>query len=185
MKNLLFLLICALLTITGRSAVPPPIDLESFSYQCSGDITIIKWITSSENNCNYFILERSDDGVYFEPITTIAGSGNTNSSSSYGYIDNVSSEAYYRIIDVDYDGVMVYHEPIHSDCGTITGVVTPNPSTTDDVISIVVDYNFVKIIDMLGNEINAKIINNKIIGLSAGVYLVAIDGYYTTKLIIQ
>lgn len=71
----------------------------------------ILWQTHSEINNDYFQIERSMDGILFEAISQIKGSGNTNDLSTYEYIDKsiLPGNIYqYRVKQVDYDGKFEY-----------------------------------------------------------------------------
>jgi hypothetical protein len=84
-----------------------PIELIHFKAQGEGNETIIiDWITASELNNDYFLLERSLDGKNFNAIARIEGNGTTNLPSYYKYYDNPeqSSMYYYRLMQTDYNG---------------------------------------------------------------------------------
>jgi hypothetical protein len=43
----------------------------------------------------------------------------------------------------------------------------------------------IQVYDMLGKDIKAYIIDNEIKGLSSGMYIVVVDGYFKAKLIVK
>jgi flagellar capping protein FliD len=55
---------------------------------------------------DYFVVERSVDGILYEEVGRVAGSGNTNTSISYSFLDTTApaGEVYYRLRQIDYDG---------------------------------------------------------------------------------
>lgn len=88
-----------------------PIELLSFSANIVNDKVELNWITASERNNDYFIIERSFDGGSLEGIGTINGHGNSNTFSYYKYIDNdyfINNEIFYRLKQVDYNGRYSY-----------------------------------------------------------------------------
>lgn len=89
----------------GTSALP--IELLDIAAKPLNQNTIrIEWITATETNVNYFEVERSTDGVYFNSIGTIHTDGNSISVRNYEYLDiNCIPEQiyYYRIRTVDND----------------------------------------------------------------------------------
>ncbi len=66
----------------------------------------LTWTTASEIDNEYFTIERSTDGVYFETIGVENGAGNSFVLRTYQYIDRTapSGESYYRVTQHDFDG---------------------------------------------------------------------------------
>jgi hypothetical protein len=88
-------------------AHPLPVTLLYFKIYCVGKYVALKWETASEINCDYYLLERSSDGISWEPIAYIQGAGNSNEVSTYSWADNFDSKGtalYYRLTQFDYDG---------------------------------------------------------------------------------
>ncbi|MCR9174187.1 MAG: hypothetical protein NXI10_16945, partial [bacterium] len=70
-----------------------PVGLTEFSGNYS-DVTRsneIMWVTSSETNNDYFVLERSADGLNFGAIADIDGQGTTYNENTYKYYDPIES----------------------------------------------------------------------------------------------
>ena len=78
---------------------------------------ILNWSTASEKNNDFFTIERSADGKLFTPIGVIPGSGNSNFQMNYSYTDSANSnkQAYYRLIQTDYDGTSKSHKIVAVD----------------------------------------------------------------------
>lgn len=117
-----------------------PIELVSFNATRDDDIVYLTWLTATEINNDYFTIERSDDGVDFFKIGTLAGAGNSNEMLSYNFIDNspLESTAYYRVKQTDFDGQFSYTN-ITSVSGSNGNTfleaslnVFPNPIKSDD-----------------------------------------------------
>lgn len=88
-------------------AHPLPVTLLYFKVYCVGKYVALKWETASEINCEYYLVERSSDGIYWEPVAYIQGAGNSNEVSTYSWVDNFDSKGkalYYRLTQFDYDG---------------------------------------------------------------------------------
>ncbi|MCF0206430.1 MAG: T9SS type A sorting domain-containing protein, partial [Bacteroidales bacterium] len=137
---------------------PLPIELVEFSAECNGTSARISWITASERNNEYFVLERSADAVNFHEISKIAGAGNSIETLYYEFTDNnmPAGDNYYRLVQVDFGGERSYSEIISLACRERVGepelTVFPNPSASDFNIKL---DNFddeveIEIIDMLG-----------------------------------
>lgn len=85
---------------------PLPVVLTSFTVTPRGTGAFAEWETSSEINNDYFILERSWDGLTFEEMGRIHGSGTTSVPHRYNFSDDAPfpGTSYYRLTQVDYDG---------------------------------------------------------------------------------
>jgi hypothetical protein len=103
-----------------RMTPPPialPIELLYFNIDKDDGYNHLTWSTASENNNDYFNIEKTIDGVYYNNIATINGAGNSNSQLNYEYddfeiMDNI---CYYRLKQTDYDGKFKYHNLISVD----------------------------------------------------------------------
>ncbi|MFN3404249.1 MAG: T9SS type A sorting domain-containing protein [Cytophagaceae bacterium] len=84
-----------------------PVDLLAFNVKAIGTNTaFISWSTGSETNNHMFVVYRSSDGVTFESIAQVLGSGNSNSIKNYSFTDHHAPEGivYYKLEQVDFDG---------------------------------------------------------------------------------
>jgi len=103
-----------------RMTPPPialPIELLYFNIDKDDGYNHLTWSTASEDNNDYFNIEKTIDGVYYNNIATINGAGNSNSQLNYEYddfeiMDNI---CYYRLKQTDYDGKFKYHNLISVD----------------------------------------------------------------------
>ena len=66
----------------------------------------LRWETANEVNNDYFIVQRSIDGEFFEEIGTVDGKGTTDSPTSYSFLDNTyqANINYYRLKQMDLNG---------------------------------------------------------------------------------
>jgi hypothetical protein len=115
-----------------------PVELLSFDVQCLGNDGLIRWVTASEINNDYFIIERSLDGVLFEQIAKIQGSGNSSAMIEYSYIDTQKPEktSYYRLKQVDYNGDSRILNTVSADCYTQHKTIEVIPNPFKDKITI-------------------------------------------------
>ncbi|MCZ2392760.1 MAG: T9SS type A sorting domain-containing protein [Chitinophagales bacterium] len=86
---------------------PLPVELTSFTGIYNQDLNIneLTWATASENNTEYFEVQRSIDGKLWNSIDKVAAHGFSNSPKLYHFKDeNISLGInYYRLKIVDYD----------------------------------------------------------------------------------
>ncbi len=131
-------------TLASTNAnVTLPVELMNFDALIVNDNTQIDWKTASEINNDYFTIERSADGEYFESIGTVAGVGNTTNLSTYQFIDEspFSGTSFYRLRQTDYDGQFKVYDPVSvnykgANMDFVIKAVGPNPFS--DILRI--DY---------------------------------------------
>ncbi len=99
----------------------------------------MEWVTASENNNDYFTIEKSYDGINYEIVKTIDGAGNSTHQIFYYTEDRdirKNTVIYYRLKQTDYNGdfvrtswksvyiesldeIMVYPNPINQEINLI------------------------------------------------------------------
>lgn len=75
------------------------------------------WSTATEINNEKFVVERSEDGNEFRSIGEVKGKGNATGNSYYVYTDTElpSQKVFYRLRQVDHDGVQEYSRVLSFD----------------------------------------------------------------------
>ncbi len=91
-----------------------PISLLSFTAERISDAVSIKWTTTTEENNDFFTIEKSTNGVDFYNIAEVLGAGNSNRLTNYEIIDNSPLQQinYYRLRQTDFDGKSTVSEVI-------------------------------------------------------------------------
>lgn len=125
------------------SASPLPVELTSFQANCTNDQNVeITWSTASEHNSSHFVVERTDDGSAWSHLATVQSAGNSIGLLTYSVIDTErsSKSVYYRLTQVDVDGVSKLYDPISVNCGDYlekNEIMTyPNPSNSEFYVQI-------------------------------------------------
>lgn len=165
------------LTIDAKDGLPVdivlseilPVELLSFTGNCLDENKILlEWKTANEQDHQAFFIERSTDAKTWEIIEQIEGAGNSFEERKYNFIDHFySSEiTYYRLKDVDLDGMTNYLSIISVDCFTDNQgfMLVPNPAQSNVRIAIepaaMALSNELLIIDDLGRVIQNIVIGN-------------------------
>jgi hypothetical protein len=141
---------------SGQSGVPLPIDLLNFNAVIQDENVLTTWTTATEINNDYFIIERSADGINFETVGTKRGAGNSSVTLYYSMLDAkpMKGLSYYRLRQVDFDGTDTKSSLVavnFVDDNTL--VVFPNPAQTNINLAFKAGADGkveLEIIDMLG-----------------------------------
>ena len=95
-----------------------PIELLNLGCRAVGNVVVLEWTTLTENNNDYFIIEKYDStrSVWYS-LDTIDGSGNSNHYINYNTTDLHPSKTvnFYRLKQVDFNGVYEIYGPIYCD----------------------------------------------------------------------
>lgn len=186
-------------SITEDLAVNPlPIDLLNFNVSkgSSGDVVNITWETGSELNNDYFTIERSKDGINFDPIARIEGAGNSTTRIRYQDVDRNPNAGvnYYRLKQTDYDDRYSYSEAksVNINSSVISDITLyPNPvsSTLEMNFELSQSGNYqLKIVDITGRLIHTESVSfNKgrnrhqvdVRNLGDGIYFLSITNANT------
>ncbi|WP_421762811.1 T9SS type A sorting domain-containing protein [Ekhidna sp.] len=182
------------LATTDDSENPLPVELISFYGTAEGNEIKLYWSTASEQNNDYFEVQRSSDGTNFEAIGVVQGSGNSNQMLDYTHIDKQPYFGlnYYRLKQVDFDGtedllqiIQVSNDFVMKDIAIST---YPNPTIADNINIFMQTGDDhtpvnVKIVDMAGrsyfeNQFEAAIVMDEKLNVSrkmtSGIYFVVV-----------
>ena len=164
-----------------------PVELVEFRANLRGETVVLNWTTLSETNNDYFTIEHSSDGNYFQKITTVKGAGNSNVSIQYETKDFTPNRGinYYRLLQTDFDGTTTKSNIVNVLFEKGATAIYPNPVTTRLVVTTEVfeahDIEY-GIYDILGQEIsrqNLEVIDGKfevkeVESLNVGTYIIRI-----------
>jgi hypothetical protein len=129
---------------------PLPIELAYFTGKNEEDVNKLSWLVNSEQNNDYFTIERSSDGTNWDEIDRMDGAGTSTTQILYNYEDKTypSSLNYYRIKQTDYDGKFTFSNMISIDNSIINDQVLEVYNTmgqkinlTDNGLKIIVYKN--------------------------------------------
>jgi hypothetical protein len=102
------------LASTSSSATPLPVNFISVEASNQGGKVVLQWVTASEENNDFFTVERSKDGQSWEMVTTVQGTGNSSQPLGYQAYDQTpyNGTSYYRIKQTDLDGTTGYSKAV-------------------------------------------------------------------------
>jgi hypothetical protein len=169
---------------------PLPIELLSFYATSLEKEVQLDWVTASEQNNDYFNLQRSRDGYIFENIATVAGAGNSSIKNYYYFLDlnPHSGISYYRLIQKDFNGDSTISETISLNRSqTIQNdlTISPNPNQGNFDLQIMSKKEELVNISIWGSlgkriyETEVKLNGEGVVSipinerLSAGIYIIS------------
>jgi hypothetical protein len=169
--------------IGGSQTVALPIELIAFNAICTNDFTQIRWTTASEKNNKMFELYRSDNALDWEWIHTESGQGDKASETNYQFMDSKKQAAYYRLKDIDFDGIENWSQIIFADCENESTQIEVYPNPATDYIKVIApisENTTLHIISLEGKVIKTMpLISNQTLvsvkDLASGMYMVEIS----------
>ncbi|HKR05926.1 MAG TPA: T9SS type A sorting domain-containing protein [Bacteroidia bacterium] len=126
--------------VLTQSAQPLPVELLAFNALPTKQKQVnLIWVTASEENSDFFTIERSRDNKKFEAVTHVKAAGYSTSTLNYKTPDKnpYDGVSYYRLKQVNFNGSFFYSEVKkvnfnESDFNTIS--VFPNPAISSATI---------------------------------------------------
>lgn len=123
----------AYVSVNWPSPSPLPVTLVSFKAVKNGEKSTLSWVTASEIQNDYFLVEKSTDGHRFHFLGKVKGAG-TKHSTSYYTLDDLNPSPglnYYSLVQVDIDGTTSARRIAvlnYNGTKSFTASVYPNPS---------------------------------------------------------
>jgi hypothetical protein len=167
---------------------PLPIELLYFTANPINNTVNLDWATATETNNDYYIIEKSIDGINFEFVTKVKANGNGNSliKQSYHALDETpyNGLSYYRLKQVDKTADFKYANIVSVELKENSYInIYPNPATDKLYINASSNYNnsSIKIISATGVEVKSTeqlISYNGIIDLAdlaSGMYFIVVN----------
>ena len=141
--------------------VPLGLELLAFDAKNNGDVNDIKWTTASEKDMNNFEVLRSNDGINFSSIGSVA-CRNEFMKNEYSFRDAAPETGYnyYKLKINENDGRSTYSNTVAVKNGGGRSLdilsVYPNPASTNVVVSVYStqqDNLTITVTDVTGREV--------------------------------
>jgi hypothetical protein len=106
-----------------------PVELLSFSLEIINNFVEISFATASEREIDYFVVEVSRNGSYWQEVATVKAAGNSTTTNTYTVTDKnpFNGTSYYRLKDVSFDGAVYNLEIITCEYTSTKYLVYPVP----------------------------------------------------------
>jgi hypothetical protein len=171
-----------------------PVKLEKFTAQNTGtQPNRINWTTSIESPRTIFEVSRSSNGIDFDRLGLINGSGD---HSSYVFYDDrpLKGENYYRLKITEIDGVISFSKIVVVKNNVIKGSVTVLPTPASNMITITntnpaLDGSRIMILDAQGKVVThftmEKSTRIDVSGWAVGIYSFRLPGGEAIRIVKQ
>ena len=169
-----------------------PIKLLYFTGRLNNDIINLAWATANETGNNYFTIEKSKDGLQWNSVGNVPGTGNSSQVHQYTFSDYKPVEGiqYYRLKQTDIDGRSTYSGIISIKYSLSLNAVSifPNPNNTNKLnisgLKNDNEYYILELKDITGKLLFQTLSNSTTLtlpGLGAGIYTISILKNNKTK----
>lgn len=165
-----------------------PMQLLSFTGNCVNKTKTFNWETATETNNKSFVLEHSTDGIKYEEVLSVSGTGNSTTNKKYKVEHPESNKdyKYYRLKQIDYNGEITYSKIIIVSCNEfILTEISVFPNPTNDNITVNFNSTFsgkllIETVDVLGRSVGSNYfsINDGSNELNLNVKELANGAYY-------
>jgi len=174
-------------TIRLEAVSSLPVQLINFdSKKLNNNHVELNWTTASEQNNDYFTIEKSRNGEHWTTFETVEGVGTTSETTSYTIDDQlVSGLTYYRLIQTDFDGTTKKLKTIAVDAKeTEQLTVYPNPAVETINVKGVKNPESLQLVNAMGADQTGNITMNPsshgiqldISNLRRGIYFIIANG---------
>lgn len=161
-------------TIGSTDSIMAPLPVKLIRFDASKNSngkTLLTWQTASEMNSNYFEIQNSTDEENWNVVGTVKAAGNSSSIVDYSFETN--TVGYFRLNEVDYDGINMYSNIRFIKNNKPTVQVYYNPSKK--IVSINETIYRMQILNIEGKEVAVATENNFCMtDFPSGIYLVEI-----------
>ena len=124
-----------------QSSTPLPVELLYFDALPDGREVRCSWATATEQDNDFFTVERSADGTLFEDIGEVEGAGSSHATLHYAFMDPspLPGLSYYRLQQTDFDGSAVLSNivPVWMQAGAVDVPLVLWPNPAHEVLNIV------------------------------------------------
>jgi len=126
-----------------NTMVELPVNLTSFTALPQEHNVDLQWTTASEQNSNYFAIERSQDGLNWSSIGRVTAAGNSQELRQYNYVDQtpLTGANYYRLQEVADNGSSVYSPIRNVNFAGTTTTINYYPNPTHDRLTLTTSNN--------------------------------------------
>ncbi len=174
-----------------------PVSFLSFTASQKETRVELQWITSSEINTDYFVVEKSYNKAEYTDLSKVYSKSSLSSGTQlYTFIDGeaLPGTVYYRLKTTDLDGSFEYSPIITVEnkyAGISNLMVYPNPATDNIILGGLPTETSVEITDMTGKPLLDMIVettDSKVVNINTlkpGTYIIRLNSKISEQPIIK
>jgi hypothetical protein len=165
-----------------------PVNLLKFIAESKKNHNLLKWKTASEVNNDYYIIEKSFDGINYKQIGKVNANGNSSNVTEYDFKDkDINYDiVYYKLTQVDYNGEFENLGVVYISKEVDEISVFPNPASKElnfkfkniDNQQYTIEY-----VDVTGRIVKEIIVKNNTNEVKSNVFSTLNNGFYLIKII--
>ena len=150
----------------------------------------LSFSTASERDLDYFVIEVSRDGSYWQELGTIDAVGNATTTSDYTFVDKTpfNGTSYYRLKEVDINGVSMDVDVLVGHFNGIKYLLYPVPVNKSMFLEgAYLSESTVQVINSVGDlvDVSMNLFGDKLSfdfsSVKNGIYYLVIENQYTKK----
>lgn len=175
-----------------------PVSLIAFNAVQSGDDVLLTWATATEQNNEKFVVQYSIDGIDFQPLAEVTGSGNSSVRNDYSTLHVAIAkqgynQVYYKLMQSDFDGTTKAVGNIQTVVFENTQKIIAFPVPAQQGQSVTILNAFAGVYKVFNTSGQLEFIGNSTretlsiptSKLAAGVYFVVFEKGNTVKFIVK
>ncbi len=176
------------------SNVVLPVRLSSFDVTSTDkNEAQLKWRTDSEQNTDYFSIQKSNDGQHFKEIAKMPAAGTSTTPKQYVFTDNLLKTSYpltyYRIVTVDNDGKKTYSSVKYISLPSdeiFVNLQSPNPAKAGNTAQFSIESNAAQNVNINVVALNGKqlLTNSMKVNKGRTIYKFEIPGFWSSGTVV-
>jgi FG-GAP-like repeat/Secretion system C-terminal sorting domain len=160
----------------NTSSTALPLELLNFTGKVNDENIVLNWSTRDEVNTDYFVIERSNNGLSYSIDGTTSAMNNPSAIHNYQHqvVSSVKGTNYFRLKMVDKDGRFTYSNVIAIRLNALTDIkVYPTTTSANLNIYTVEEDQEIRLYNINGQYVQ-QVLNgqNDISRLPSGIYFV-------------
>ncbi|WP_137757728.1 T9SS type A sorting domain-containing protein [Pontibacter sp. SGAir0037] len=165
-----------------------PVELMNFKASIADDFIVLDWDTASETENDFYEVERSLNGHFFQSIGKVMGAGNSSQTIHYTFKDMlpVAGTLYYRLKQVDFNKKVSYSSIIAKEWAPSAPKAILFPTITSEWLTVELPHtsssHMMQVISKAGHRVMTQTISRRggyyvldVSGLSRGTYLLVLQ----------
>ena len=152
-----------------------PVIFTYFNADCNDKGALLTWETATEENADYYEVQRSADGANWKTVDKVDASGNSAVARQYQYLDLEGGNVQYRLRQVDIDGKTTYTSIRRTSCEGKSFSTTLYPVPARDKMTLVVRSDRAVTTNLQILDMNGKMVKQMRTNINNGNTNIVID----------